>query len=148
MTHQKLGKQIYIKIIEGLNKTYGDADPVYTKTYVDNKYGVPNNYVVDGSGNYVLQIINTLDNTTIVDRDDYEPFDKDLLVYHLLRSKDSPGVDEGDVHEGEMVGNYIVNEDYFETIDTEEKAYILGLLYADGFVGNEKFNNIVLSLKK
>jgi hypothetical protein len=44
-----LARQIYIKIIEGLNKTYGDADPVYTKTYVDNKYGVPNNYVVDGS---------------------------------------------------------------------------------------------------
>ena len=109
-----LARQIYIKIIEGLNKIYGDADPTYTKTYVDNKYGVPNNLVVDGSGNYVLQIINTLDNTTIVDRDDYEPFDKDLLVYHLLRSKDSPGVDSLDIHEGEMVGNYLINEDYFE----------------------------------
>lgn len=29
---------------------------------------------------------------------------------------------------------YRVNEDYFETIDTEEKAYFLGLLYADGCI--------------
>lgn len=43
---------------------------------------------------------------------------------------------------------YSVDECYFENIDTEPKAYILGLLYAGGFVGNEKFNNIVLSLKK
>jgi hypothetical protein len=27
---------------------------------------------------------------------------------------------------------YKINQDFFETIDTEEKAYFLGLLYADG----------------
>jgi hypothetical protein len=32
---------------------------------------------------------------------------------------------------------YSLNEDYFEKIDTEEKAYFLGLLYADG-CNNEK----------
>ena len=29
-----------------------------------------------------------------------------------------------------------VNEDYFEIIDTEHKAYWLGFLYADGYVSN------------
>lgn len=28
---------------------------------------------------------------------------------------------------------YSINENFFETIDTEEKAYFLGLLYADGY---------------
>ena len=41
---------------------------------------------------------------------------------------------------------YIVNnEKYFENIDTENKAYFLGLLFADGYVGNE--NQIIITLK-
>ena len=37
---------------------------------------------------------------------------------------------------------YSCNEDYFENINTSEKAYWLGFLYADGFVSkNEKFYN-------
>ena len=43
---------------------------------------------------------------------------------------------------------YTLNESYFNSIDTERKAYILGILYADGFVGDEKFNNIVISLTR
>lgn len=41
---------------------------------------------------------------------------------------------------------YTVQEDFFRCIDNEEKAYILGLIYADGFVGDEHYNNIVLGL--
>lgn len=41
---------------------------------------------------------------------------------------------------------YTLNENYFDEIDTERKAYILGLIYADGFVGDEKYNNIVISI--
>lgn len=33
-----------------------------------------------------------------------------------------------------------MNEDFFERIDTEEKAYWLGFLYADGYIG-EKYRN-------
>lgn len=36
---------------------------------------------------------------------------------------------------------YSVNDDFFETIDTEEKAYWLGFIYADGYVTTHKNNN-------
>lgn len=42
---------------------------------------------------------------------------------------------------------YILNESYFEKCNTERKAYWLGYLYADGFVGDEHYNNIVFSQK-
>jgi phage antirepressor YoqD-like protein len=43
---------------------------------------------------------------------------------------------------------YIVNEDSFETIDTEEKAYWLGFLYADGYVSEQPTPYIELALKE
>lgn len=42
---------------------------------------------------------------------------------------------------------YELNETYFDCIDTENKAYILGLLYADGNVGKET-NIIQISLQE
>lgn len=33
----------------------------------------------------------------------------------------------------ELQRKYPINETFFDTIDTQEKAYILGLLYADGY---------------
>lgn len=41
---------------------------------------------------------------------------------------------------------YSVNEDYFEVIDTPEKAYWLGLLYADGHVTKDT-DRVVIALK-
>ena len=43
---------------------------------------------------------------------------------------------------------YTLDENYFEEINTQQKSYILGLIYADGYVGNEKFNNISLTQKE
>ncbi|WP_128547178.1 hypothetical protein [Larkinella soli] len=42
---------------------------------------------------------------------------------------------------------YAINEDFFDRIDTEEKAYFLGMLYADGYHLPEK-NLIVLMLQQ
>ena len=41
---------------------------------------------------------------------------------------------------------YTINENYFDVIDTPEKAYILGFFFADGS-NNNIINSIVLSLK-
>ena len=45
-----------------------------------------------------------------------------------------------------MSRKYEINESIFESIDNEEKAYILGFLYADGYV-NTKYNHVELTLK-
>lgn len=37
--------------------------------------------------------------------------------------------------------NYSVNEDIFETIDTPEKAYWLGIMYSDGYISKAKYTN-------
>lgn len=37
----------------------------------------------------------------------------------------------------EQAKKYYCNEDFFETIDTEEKAYWLGFMFADGFINNK-----------
>lgn len=42
---------------------------------------------------------------------------------------------------------YSFNQDYFENIDSEEKSYWLGFLYADGYVGRNN-NEITLALSK
>lgn len=45
---------------------------------------------------------------------------------------------------------YIVNDGYFDVIDTEEKAYWLGFLYADGYIRERKSGNsleVKLSVK-
>lgn len=36
---------------------------------------------------------------------------------------------------------YTFNEDYFEKIDTEDKAYWLGFIYADGFIQSKRKHN-------
>lgn len=48
---------------------------------------------------------------------------------------------------GRLKNRYTINENYFSSIDNHNKAYILGLLYADGYVGDEKTNNIILVQK-
>lgn len=47
-----------------------------------------------------------------------------------------------------LKNRYTLNECYFENINNPTKAYILGLIYADGFIGDEHYNNFVLLLKE
>lgn len=37
---------------------------------------------------------------------------------------------------------YKINENYFDSIDTQNKAYVLGLLCADGWLGRNKYGNL------
>ena len=47
----------------------------------------------------------------------------------------------------ELKRKYPIAEDFFDAIDTEEKAYILGLLYADGYNNTDR-NSVNLGLKE
>lgn len=47
----------------------------------------------------------------------------------------------------ELKRKYQIQEDFFDKIDTEEKAYILGLLYADGYNNTDR-NSVSLGLKE
>lgn len=47
----------------------------------------------------------------------------------------------------ELKRKYPIQEDFFDKIDTEEKAYILGLLYADGNNNTDR-NSVNLGLKE
>jgi len=60
-------------------------------------------------------------------------------IYNILKRN-------GRIHK---IGNkkYKVNENYFEKIDTEEKAYWLGFLYADSNVRIHKGRSGILKLK-
>ena len=49
--------------------------------------------------------------------------------------------------QSELQRKYPIVEDFFDKIDTEEKAYILGLLYADGCNQTER-NSVIISLKE
>lgn len=46
-----------------------------------------------------------------------------------------------------MKKKYYYNEDFFNEINTESKAYFLGLLYADGYI-NDKLKYVELTLHK
>lgn len=54
---------------------------------------------------------------------------------------------DGVLREFEVWRKYSVDENFFEVIDTEEKAYWLGFLYADGYVSSQK-SSIELGLQE
>lgn len=49
--------------------------------------------------------------------------------------------------QSELQRKYNIDETFFDVIDTEEKAYILGFLYADGYNNTDR-NSVNLSLKE
>nr|DAU18228.1 MAG TPA: DNA-directed RNA polymerase subunit A'' [Bacteriophage sp.] len=66
--------------------------------------------------------------------------------YHFGESTISKILKENNIHVktyGEHSKKYTLNEHYFDIVDTEEKAYIIGLLMADG---NITHNRLSLSL--
>lgn len=120
---------IYVQVVEGLDKTYGDNDPIFDNDYLNYKnQNDPlghSNHILERDGNYVLRIIDTVKNSGISDNKNYQPFDKDKLLYDLERGKDSPLFDALDVHEGETVGSYPVILKGFEYTNNQESNYII-----------------------
>ena len=49
--------------------------------------------------------------------------------------------------QSELKRKYNIDETFFDVIDTEEKAYFLGFLYADGYNNTDR-NSVALSLNE
>src|SRR5690606_4239788 len=49
--------------------------------------------------------------------------------------------------QSELQRKYNIDETFFDVIDTEEKAYFLGFLYADGYNNTDR-SSVALSLKE
>ena len=68
-------------------------------------------------------------------------------IKNFLGSKVEPKVEKEKLYKSKY-GKYFVNQNYFEKIDNEWKAYWLGFLYADGCVTIGKVNNKNLFVTK
>ena len=65
-------------------------------------------------------------------KENYKNFTNKELAQILNRTKTAISIKLSKL--GLKKTKYYYNEDYFETIDSEEKAYWLGFLYADGYI--------------
>lgn len=65
---------------------------------------------------------------------------KNQTIINLLRKNNI------NIRKRKDYNKYSCNEKFFEKIDTEAKAYFLGLLYADGNVSNKKQTTVRLTL--
>lgn len=75
--------------------------------------------------------------------------DKIAGMYHSTRKTVSEILHSFNVHiktPSELGKKYTLNEKYFDVIDNQDKAYILGLLYADGCVTDK--NGILITLQE
>lgn len=76
----------------------------------------------------------------ITEKEISKKFDISLRQYYNLLKLNN-------IEQKSKVVRYKFNEDYFETIDTEDKAYFLGFIVADGSV-NSKSNVIQITQKE
>lgn len=82
----------------------------------------------------------------LIKRDNYfnicltERENKNYNVYNFLGKDLEPKIEEDNLYKSKY-GKYFLNQNYFENIDNEWKAYWLGFLYADGYVINRDKNN-------
>lgn len=75
---------------------------------------------------------------------------KTALKYHISPYKVTEILNQNNIRirtQSERSRKYSINEQYFDIIDTPNKAYILGLLYADGTRDRDS-NNISISLQE
>lgn len=67
---------------------------------------------------------------------------KRFQIYYILEKNGIPRKSNSEANR-----RYTIDENYFDVIDTPEKAYVLGFLFADGYNNNIN-NSIVLSLNQ
>lgn len=67
-------------------------------------------------------------------------------IYHILKRRGIKHPRDYSTTRHRRTGRYKIDESYFETINTEGKAYFLGLMYSDGSVANNE-NQFYIKLK-
>lgn len=67
------------------------------------------------------------------------------LYYYLKKYNIDRTIDK--IKFSKSIRKYELNEDYFETIDTREKAYILGLFHSDGTINDKSKGSLQIRLK-
>lgn len=72
------------------------------------------------------------------------PHNYDPMDYMMLETE--PLIDVKDLYKSKY-GKYYINPNYFELIDNEWKAYWLGFMYADGWVGSNG-NSVGIALQR
>lgn len=84
----------------------------------------------------------------IIDKRSNGIFEKDIISHYNISQRQYSNLlkSEGIIKKYK-VNKYKFNEDYFETIDTEDKAYFLGFIVADGSVHNIQ-NNLQITQKE
>ena len=88
------------------------------------------------------KITQTLINSVIEDYNNCLSITQLMSKYHLSKNKVKDILHSNDVSTSKIT----FNDTVFDVIDTEEKAYWLGFLYADGYVSSRD-NTVELSLK-
>lgn len=140
------------RLEENLDDIIYMRDNGYTLKQVASKYETSASTIgrlLRGKGIWIRSKITDNDIQDIVSS--YES-GKSLLAigrkYHKSESTISSILKENGVHiknASEARRRYTLNENYFDSIDNESKAYFLGFLYADGNIFN---NSIALSLQE
>lgn len=75
-------------------------------------------------------------------------FEKDILLSHNISQRQYYNLlKQNGINRGNRVKKYNFNEDYFEVIDSEDKAYFLGFIVADGCISDGS-NNITIIQKE
>ena len=130
-------KELNNHSLEEVSKKYGISEYVLLLA----KSGMNNSEM---KSNIINMAIEEYKNTALYDRS----INKIALKYGINRKTLKKYLTKRNVEIIANGGRTHFNFDFFETIDTEEKAYWLGFLYADGYVGSKDFSvGLNISLK-
>lgn len=126
------------------NKSLGEVSEKYgisEQVLLMAKSGINNSEM---KSNIINMAVEEYKNTALYDRS----INKIALKYGINRKTLKKYLTQQNIEIVANGGRTNFNFDFFETIDTEEKAYWLGFLYADGYIGSKDFSvGLNISLK-
>ena len=130
-------KELENKSLNEVSEKYGISEQVLLMA----KSGICHSEM---KSNIINMAVEEYKNTALYDRS----INKIALKYGINRKTLKKYLIQQNIEIVANGGRTNFNFDFFETIDTEEKAYWLGFLYADGYIGSKDFSvGLNISLK-